>query len=398
MSCSSIVCNSEGNKNRKKFPSFQRNNLLGSSTKKSKKLIGKVINLYNNFLNKIQRAGYFINLMANNKEKKTIYGTSEKEREIKRLENSALRRLNKNYADELYDLLYFSKDYNDNDYNKKRADINKNLSKEKNCKTIDAVNNKIYIPLTRPKIKLTSITNKKEKNKNENKIIKFLMNKQESSGLYEQLNTKNNINSFKHEKLNSINSGNLKLKKMKNISLPKLNYPSSISNNSIRNKKFNKPIKLDMVSGLEKNSAKFLEQNLFYDKLTNNEKRDLKYICELKLLNYIDQQNEKYKLINEIKGYEKDKKKLKEKYFNFNKEKCQKHKKSRNENEIVINKLNNENKKYLYGLENMANILHSESNDAEKDVTNHLNNMDIFFNKNGISYNEKESHVNSLTK
>ena len=336
--------------------------------------------------------------MANNKEKKTIYGTSEKEREIKRLENSALRRLNKNYADELYDLLYFSKNYNDKDYNKKRADINKNLSKEKNCKTIDAVNNKIYIPLTRPKIKLTSITNKKEKNKNENKIIKFLMNKQESSGLYEQLNTKNNINSFKHEKLNSINSGNLKLKKMKNISLPKLNYPSSISNNSINNKKFNKPIKLDMVSGFEKNSAKFLEQNLFYDKLTNNEKRDLKYICELKLLNYIDQKNEKYKLINEIKGYEKDKKKLKEKYFNFNKKKCQKHKKSRNENEILINKLNNENKKYLYGLENMANILHSESNDAEKDVTNHLNNMDIFFNKNGISYNEKESHVNSLTK
>ena len=52
MSCSSIVCNSEGNKNRKKFPSLQRKNLLGSSTKKSKKLIGKVINIYNNFLNK----------------------------------------------------------------------------------------------------------------------------------------------------------------------------------------------------------------------------------------------------------------------------------------------------------------------------------------------------------
>lgn len=333
--------------------------------------------------------------MANNKERKFEHGNSYEEREIKRLENSALKRLNKNYASEMYDLLYFSKNYNDN-YPKKRININKICRINKNCKTIDTDENiidNIYIQLSKTKIKPTLIINKTEKNKNENKKTNFFTNIEKNREIYEQLRTKNDINFYKNDIYNSIKNEHLSPKIIKNNSLPKMNFHSPSFSTSINKNVFNKPVKLEIVSGFDKHLAKCVEKNLFCDKLTKNQKRDLKYINELKFFNYIDKMSNKSKLINEIKKHEKNKKVLKRNVFNYDKEKWENYKNfTGNENGVIINKLNNENQKCLYGLKNEITTLCFESKDAKEDVIKHLNKMDIFLNKNGIFYDENANY------
>ena len=336
--------------------------------------------------------------MANNKEKQLKYGSSVKEREIQRLENSALRRLNKNYANEMYNLLYFSKNYNNRNYSKKRININKYINREKNCKTIDnneTLYDNIYIQLSKPKIKLSTIINQTEKNETENKKADFFMNAEESKDLFEKLRTKHNINFLNNKEYDTIKNEHLRPKMIKNDSLPKLNslYPSLDS--PTRHKVYNKPIKLEIVSGFDKNLAKCVEKNLFCDKLTKNQKSDLKYINELKFFNYVDKMNKKSKLINDIKGYDKNKKVLKRNFYNYDKEKWEKYKNlNRNESGIIANKLKNDNKKNLYNMENDVKVFCSELIDAREDLNNHLNNLDTFMTKNGILYDENKRYEN----
>ena len=311
------------------------------------------------------------------------------------LSNLALKKLDKEYANEMFDLLYRSKNLTEN-YSEKRKNLNKEIEDKKNLdKNMNNDNNGIYITLPKAEdiksnIVLPNILNNSTNENNDYKISTLMVNRK-GKEIYDQLKTKINLNN----NYKSIENEGIRKLNYKGI-LPKLKIPKYLTPMKKKTDQESK-IKLDYVSGFDKKLAENIK-NKNYSKITRDQRCNLNYISELKLFNHLGKIREKNKIMNEIKGYSKRKMILDKDIFEYNKLKWEKNlqKNDLEENRLNIDKLNNEIKKYLFELESKADRIKTKSKDAEIDVMIHLNKVDNFIDRYHTINHENDNNKSDL--
>jgi hypothetical protein len=336
------------------------------------------------------------------------------------IENLHKKKLSKDYVDKLIVLLYNSK--NKLNYSQKRNNIKKAIYK------LDE-NNELY--LTLPKLKnrnknvyannyakteTTEYSNNKitsnnpspnrylddeeildenikeilYDNEDKNDIVKKEEEEEKGKILFEKLKTR--YDSFDLEDNNNLRSEDNVKNKKKYKSLPKL-----------QKKQIPSEYKLiatpQQISEFDYNLGKsFVNGKLRY--LTNAQKEKLSYIAELNIFNSIDRIKEKANLIKELKNENKNKKKLLMPidFFKYDSEKWKKISDERNKNinDIVITKLNEENKDKLNVMKEYINKLNMDAFMAEKDVNKTINNINFFLTKYGMEAGSSNSSKKSI--
>ena len=331
-------------------------------------------------------------------------GESEKDHEIKVLENLYSKKLNKDYIEKLSILLYNSK--NKTDYPQKRNNLKKTVYKyddknelyltlpklrSKNANA-NAINNNFNAYL---KTETTEYTNDKITNNQFTKQyseeddildqnIKEILYDNENGDeedeekgklLYDRLKTKYDI--FENEE-NNDTQRNYK-------SLPKIN----------KNKKNKKQIPSEykliatpqQISEFDYNLGKsFINGNLRY--LTRQQKEKLAYIAELNLFNSIERLKEKNNIIKEIKTGSQNRKTILMPidFFKYDAVKWKKisNEKNKNLNNIAIHELNDKNREKLNGMREYINKLNVDAFIADKEVNKTINNINNFLSRYGV--------------
>ena len=138
--------------------------------------------------------------------------------------------------------------------------------------------------------------------------------------------------------------------------------------------------------------------------LTNKQKENLGYIGELNLFNSINRLKHKQNKIKELKNEKKGKNILLPiDLFKYDAEKWKKYtyEKNKNNNDVVINELNEKNKIKLDDMKEYIDKLNNEAYNADKDVNNIINKIDIFLEKygndSGITMTRKNSRVSDYS-
>ena len=136
--------------------------------------------------------------------------------------------------------------------------------------------------------------------------------------------------------------------------------------------------------------------------LTKSQKEKLSYIAELNLFNSLDRIKEKANLIKELKNENKYRKKLLMPidFFKYDEEKWKKisDKRNKNYNDIVITKLNEENKEKLNVMKEYINKLNIDAFMADKEANKVINRINYFLSKNGMDTGSNHSSRKSLYK
>ena len=303
-------------------------------------------------------------------------GESEKEHEIKFLEDLFNKKLSQDYIDKLSVLLYNSK--NKTDYSQKRNNLQKTIYKYDDnnelCLTLPKLRNKKenrnfinnnfnnfkgYTKTETGDYTNNKITNNpfhkqySEENNILDESIKEILydnevkdKKEEDKGkiLYEQLKTRYNMFTFDE------NDGNKKSKNLSKIRKKK-QIPSEY-------KLIATP---QQISQFDYNLGKsFTNGNLRY--LTRQQKEKLAYIAELNLfLMPID-------------------------FFKYDDEKWRKYslEKNKNINNIAIHELNDENRVKLNKMRDYVNKLNVDAFVADKEVNKTINSINDFLTKYGV--------------
>ena len=207
--------------------------------------------------------------------------------------------------------------------------------------------------------------------------------KQREKLLYEQLRTKKafNKNRFKSAKrINDIsygNNNNYSIKRRKNYLSPKF------------------------IKNFDNNLAKSVENNNF-QKLTENQVKNLYYIAELRLFDNIDELGRKNKILKELNNYKKKKYMDTIDVFKYNKKKWDEKRKelNKNINNIMFNKFNMDNKKYLRIMKKGLDKSHDDSKLIEKDMAAYIDDINNFIDLNSeylieVGQSNKESLLHS---
>lgn len=334
----------------------------------------------------------------------------DKEIELKMLENLQPRKFDKNYVEKFVTLLHDSKTLKPK-YSIQRKKlkinpikiINKDIIKNNN-------NNGIYITSATlnnnnqyPNINIfdnneeyghnssdyelddeqTLTYSEKDilNNKNDNKDnINEELNEEKGKMLYEILRTKKKFNTKKkYGKLYASTEIN---------ELPKVN--NNDSNYHIKRKNYFSP---DFIRNFDNSLAKSIEKQNF-KKLTKNQAKNLYYISELKVFDLVGKMKNKNKILNKFKNnnqiylsnrdlFKYDKKKWDEKRKELNK----------NINEIMFNKFNLDNKKYLKKMRKSVDKLHDNAEYIETDLGKLFNDLNVFIDKNR-EYIKENNHSN----
>ena len=341
-------------------------------------------------------------LNSNNKKRKIspipalkARGESEKDREIRIIEGLRSKKYSQEYIDKLSVLLYNSK--NKINYSQKRNNIKKAIYK------LDD-NNELY--LTLPKLR-------KNKNVGVNALAKtetteYSNNKNTTKpspkrnfdddddildeNIREILYENENNNTDKEEE----QKGKILFDKLKT------RYDNFNFDNSIKKSKFKSLPKLkkkqipseykliatpQQISEFDYNLGKsFVNGHLRY--LTKFQKEKLGYIAQLNIFNSIDRLKEKTNIIKEIKNNSKSKKRILMPidFFKYDSEKWKKISEERNQNynDIIINKLNDDNKDKINDMKEYLNKLNIDAFAADKDVNKAINNINNFLSKYGM--------------
>ena len=121
--------------------------------------------------------------------------------------------------------------------------------------------------------------------------------------------------------------------------------------------------------------------------LTNKQKENLGYIGELNIFNSMNRLKEKQNMIKEMKNNSRNKRNILMPIdiFKYDAEKWKKYtyEKNKNNNDVVINELNEKNKVKLDDMKEYIDKLNIDTYSYDKDVTNIINNIDIFLDKYG---------------
>ena len=286
---------------------------------------------------------------------------SEKEMELKRIESLQPRKFSKYYVDKFCTILSESNLKNNEKYFIQRRNLRHNMKNPKKEQ------NEFYI----------TSQNFEEKNNDENDDEKynndllqdyFINNEKESF-----LTNNNNVDSEREKMLYE------KLKTRKKF------YKGSY--NKYRNNSFDKEIKRNILSpnlikNFDSNLAKAIENNKI-NKLTEKQLKNLNYISDLDLFDSIEILNKKTEKLKKIKNqknkyylnnislFQYDSKKWDEKRKELNK----------NINEIMFNKFNTENHKYLNNMRKGIDKTHENAKKIENNLNKFFIEIDNFIEK-----------------
>ena len=274
---------------------------------------------------------------------------SEKEMELKRIESLQPKKFSKYYMERFCTILSESNNKNNPKYFIQRKNLKFNIKNQKLEKE------ELYITTQ-------NLESKNVDNENDNNYIYpdyflneekegFLTNKdneEREKMLYEKLKTKNTFNKRSYKNILSSKENRASLLKSKDILSPKI------------------------IKNFDPNLAKAIEKN---NKLTDNQSKNLNYISDLNIFKTIDAINEKKEQIKKLKNQ-------KIKYlnnislFNYDSKKWNEKRKelNKNINEIMFNRFNTENHKYLINMRKGIDKTH-------ENATNIEHNLNIFFDK-----------------
>ena len=386
------------------------------SIKVNKKNIGKVsINILKYFIFLTQKSIVLLSKIfqseKQDKNKRKLpssiktRGESEKDREIKVLENLYSKKLNKDYIDKLSIILYSSK--NKTDYPQKRNNLQKTIYKydDKNelyltlpklrnkNRNQNAINNNFnaYLKTDTTEYTTDKVTNNiltkqySEEDDILDENIKEILYDNENGDeedekgkiLYDRLKTKYDI--FENEENNNTER-NYK-------SLPKINKKKNKKNKKQIPSEYKLIATPQQISEFDYNLGKsFINGNLRY--LTRKQKEKLAYIAELNLFNSIDRIKEKTDIIKEIKTGSQNRKTILMPidFFKYDASKWKKisNEKNKNLNNIAIHELNDKNREKLNSMRDYINKLNVDAFIADKEVNKTISNINNFLTRYGV--------------
>ena len=364
-----------------------------------------------------------------NEEKEFNYrpALNEKEREIKVLENMQPRRFNKDYVEKFVSLLHESRSLKPS-YSSARKKIKLRHIKTENKKP-NINGNGIYITMPNLENKNdddlyryvnpsenrytkedtipfpNELLEEEDKDENnyyfKNKSYDILTDsvkdillrdkeksetesyKQKEKLLYEQLRTKKAFNKNRYNSAKRINN---------------ISYENNNNYSNRRRKNFLSP---KFIKNFDNNLAKSVENNNF-KKLTENQVKNLYYIAELRLFDNIDELGRKNKILKELNNYKKKKYMDTIDVFKYNKKKWDEKRKEMNKNinNIMFNKFNRDNKKYLRIMKKGVEKTHDDSKLIEKDMIKYIDDINNFIDLNAeylieVGQSNKESLLHS---
>jgi len=216
-------------------------------------------------------------------------------------------------------------------------------------------------------------------NKEKDSNINLELNEEKEKLLYEILKTKNKFH--KNNRYNKFYS-------------PTEVNESKEDNNINNNKKRKIYFSPNFVRNFDNNLAKSIEKQNF-KKLTKNQVKNLYYISELKVFESVDEMKKKNKILNQIKNNQKRRYLNDIDIFKYDKKKWDKKREelNKNINEIMFNKFNLENKKYLRNMRKSVDKLHDNAQYIESDLGKLFTDLNIFIDKNS-EYIKENSHSN----
>jgi hypothetical protein len=328
------------------------------------------------------------------------------------LENLQPRKYNKNYVEKFVTLLHESKLLK-NKYSLHRKKLRLNsINRVANNNS----NKGIYITL--PKIENnTPYVNTNDDNNNDKNTIPFpqyLIDEEENKNDNNKYNTilTDTIRNILHKdelnnKLESYREREkllyeiLKTKKKFNIKRKNKLYSSTEINqlnDNINNEKKHNYLSPKFIRNFDYTLAKSVERKNA-KLLTDNQVKKLYYISELKLFDSFDKIREKNKILNEMKNQQKRRYLKNTDMFKYNKEKWDKNRKALNKNinNILFNKFNLDNKRYLKDMRTSVDKLHDHAKYIESDLGHFLNDLNDFIDKNS-EYIKKNSQSNKESR
>lgn len=329
----------------------------------------------------------FVTLLHESKSLEPNYSSERKKIKLRSIKTTGNKRYNingngiyitmPNIDDKNYDNLYNDSNPSENRYKDEETIPFPNylIEEEKDENSLNFKNNS-YDILT------DTVRGILLKNQEESELESY---KQKEKLLYEQLRTKKEFNKNKNRfnsakritDISNENNKNYSIKKRKNYLSPKL------------------------IKNFDNNLAKSVE-NKNFQKLTENQVKNLYYIAELKLFDNIDELGRKNKILKELNNYKKRKYMDTIDVFKYNKKKWDEKRKemSKNINNIMFNKFNRDNKKYLKIMKKGVDKTHDDSKLIEKDMAKYIDDINNFIDLNSeylieVGQSNKESLLHS---
>ena len=288
--------------------------------------------------------------------------------ELKRIESLQPKKFSKYYLDRFCTILSESNLKNDQKYFIRRRNLKNNMNNKSEEKK------ELYI---------TSQNFDENDNEEENEyneiypeylLIKeregFLTNssydEEKEKMLYEKLKTKENFNKRSYKNINSL--------KGKIILTP------------------------NFIKNFDVNLAKAIEKNKM-NKLTDNQAKNLYYISDLNIFNSIDKLNDKKEKLKKIKN-QKNKYLNNISLFNYDSKKWNEKRKelNKNINEIMFNKFNKENHKYLNNMTKGINKTLENARNIENNLNIFFGEIDDFIDKQAEYIRENNPPSNSESR
>ena len=288
--------------------------------------------------------------------------------ELKRIESLQPKKFSKYYLDRFCTILSESNLKNEQKYFIRRRNLKNNINNKSEEKK------ELYI---------TSQNFDENDNDEENEyneiypeylLIKeregFLTNssydEEKEKMLYEKLKTKENFNKRSYKNINSL--------KGKIILTP------------------------NFIKNFDVNLAKAIEKNKM-NKLTDNQAKNLYYISDLNIFNSIDKLNDKKEKLKKIKN-QKNKYLNNISLFNYDSKKWNEKRKelNKNINEIMFNKFNKENHKYLNNMTKGINKTLENARNIENNLNIFFGEIDDFIDKQAEYIRENNPPSNSESR
>ena len=288
--------------------------------------------------------------------------------ELKRIESLQPKKFSKYYLDRFCTILSESNLKNEQKYFIRRRNLKNNINNKSEEKK------ELYI---------TSQNFDENDNEEENEyneiypeylLIKeregFLTNssydEEKEKMLYEKLKTKENFNKRSYKNINSL--------KGKIILTP------------------------NFIKNFDVNLAKAIEKNKM-NKLTDNQAKNLYYISDLNIFNSIDKLNDKKEKLKKIKN-QKNKYLNNISLFNYDSKKWNEKRKelNKNINEIMFNKFNKENHKYLNNMTKGINKTLENARNIENNLNIFFGEIDDFIDKQAEYIRENNPPSNSESR
>ena len=297
---------------------------------------------------------------------------SEKEMELKRIESLQPKKFSKYYLDKICTILSESNIKNNEKYFNRRKNLKRNIKNDKKDQK------EFYI----------TSKNFEEKNNDDNIYNDYILNEDREGFL-----TNNNIDEEREKLLYE------KLRTRKKF-YNKRSYTKKINNSFNKEKKHNISLSPNIIKNFDANLAKALENNKI-EKLTENQIKNLNYISDLNLFDSIDILNKKTEKLKKIKNQKKNNYLNNINLFQYDSKKWEEKRKelNKNINEIMFNKFNTENHKYLNSMRKGIDKTHENAKKIENNLNKFFLDVDNFIEKQSeyIKENNPQSENESRT-